>query len=365
MKKHLDHIFVICFFLIVFFFSTSYYWKTDQQFSKEEKRYLQRLPKLNQTSFFNGSYSKQLETYLQDQIVGRNQFIEFYANLKKLLLQLENHQVLFGKDQTYMLQVLFQDDTNLNHNIQALNQFPYPMTIMIVPTLAHMQENLLPKAAYSADEKQMLDYIEQQLSSKHRFLSLYDSLKGRNDAYFKTDHHWNSKGAYIGAQVYSSSRNHMLEDFHYQPVMNTFQGSLISKVGMFHSGYDTIDQVLELRDLDVSIRFEDGSTASSIYFSKHLDGYDPYQYYLDGNHAYVEIKNNENQTGKQLLVIKDSFAHIMVPYLIPNYDTIYMIDLRYYKAKISDFLKKQKIDEILLLYNLKEFYESKDLSFLK
>ena len=58
------------------------------------------------------------------------------------------------------------------------------------------------------------------------------------------------------------------------------------------------------------------------------------------------------QNGKKLLVVKDSYAHIMAQFLCQNYEEIHFIDPRYYRLPISDYVNNNNITETLFLYNV-------------
>ena len=67
-------------------------------------------------------------------------------------------------------------------------------------------------------------------------------------------------------------------------------------------------------------------------------------------------------TGKNLLVLKDSYANCFLPFLIPYYDEIVVIDPRYYYDDIYSEITSQKITEILFLYNANTFLEDNSIS---
>ena len=78
----------------------------------------------------------------------------------------------------------------------------------------------------------------------------------------------------------------------------------------------------------------------------------------------MKIKN-AGATGGKLLVIKDSYAHAMVPFLAENYSEIVMIDLRYYKESVSDLCEQEGIDDVLVLYSISNFCTDTSLAFLE
>ena len=70
----------------------------------------------------------------------------------------------------------------------------------------------------------------------------------------------------------------------------------------------------------------------------------------------MTIKMSEqNHTGKNLIVFKDSFANCLVPFLLEQYDQVTMIDLRYYRKSVINILQQKKDAEILFLYEMSNF----------
>jgi len=68
-------------------------------------------------------------------------------------------------------------------------------------------------------------------------------------------------------------------------------------------------------------------------------------------------------TGKSLLLIKDSFANCFVPFLIEDYDQIIMIDYRYGKVPMKNIIEQYKeITDVLVLFNTEKFMQNTKLS---
>ena len=56
------------------------------------------------------------------------------------------------------------------------------------------------------------------------------------------------------------------------------------------------------------------------------------------------------------MVIKDSYANSFVPFLIPYYREIVMVDPRYYYGNMRKMMKSEDLDEVLFLYNANTFF---------
>ena len=91
---------------------------------------------------------------------------------------------------------------------------------------------------------------------------------------------------------------------------------------------------------------------------------DKYAYFLGGNYGQVHIQNQKAASkakGKNILIIKDSFANSFVPFVTQDYENIYMVDLRYYNGDMKSYLQEHNITDVLVLYNISNFISDRNL----
>jgi len=67
-----------------------------------------------------------------------------------------------------------------------------------------------------------------------------------------------------------------------------------------------------------------------------------------GDNPYTKIVT-ENNTGRKLLLIRESFAAAFTPFLTENYDEIHIVDFRYYKGEIAKLIRDTGVTEALFL----------------
>ncbi len=159
-----------------------------------------------------------------------------------------------------------------------------------------------------------------------------------------------------------------LEKHDFLPLQTSegFYGTAYSKSGLWGTKPDTLE-LFEEPGGDYTVTITEGSDKKkhgSLYFTEHLENKDQYPVFLDGNHALVKIHNNNIENGKKLLIVKDSFAHCFTCFLAANYETIYLVDLRYHRTPIGDLLKKEKIGDLLVLYGAENLASSTDIAWL-
>jgi hypothetical protein len=146
-----------------------------------------------------------------------------------------------------------------------------------------------------------------------------------------------------------------LEDLTPNIVSENFRGSLYSKILDADSAYDSI---WTYGDAGAPILVDNDEIRDSCYDESKLSEKDQYAYFFGGNYGEVYVDG----TGEgNLLVVKDSFANSFVPLLTQEYDTIYMVDLRYYNGDMTAYLTEHGITDVLVLYNISNFISDRNL----
>ena len=119
-------------------------------------------------------------------------------------------------------------------------------------------------------------------------------------------------------------------------------GTLYSKVLLPDSVYDSVYYAPEITVESVVCDGKDGA----LYDLSALEQKDKYELFLGGNYGQCVITTG-TENGKHLLLVKDSFANSFVPFLTGDYETITMIDLRYYRGSMAELAAE--VDDILVL----------------
>lgn len=365
-KVQLITVFVFCSFLGVL--TILNFMNPDKEFSENENRYLKQFPEFSIKKLLKNSYTSELDTYLNDQFIFRDNWIGIKAFSKIGTGSIENNGVYIGKNKTLIQMFSSYDENTLNKSISQINKFvenlDIPAQLMIVPTASDIDQDLLPMFSFNINQENILAVIESQV--KGDWINVSDTLANQKDVYFKTDHHWNSHGAYLAYKAYCLQNKLNEEQFDFEKVTDDFKGTLLSKAGVFWYPGDAMYKMIPQKPIKSEVIFEDGTSMDSLFDSQKLVEKDKYAYYLGGNHSLVTIKNKGvvNDQGK-ILVVKDSYAHIFIPYLASHYSEIIMVDLRYYRLPLTELIASEDINQVLFLYNLENFVTEKNFAFLR
>lgn len=100
----------------------------------------------------------------------------------------------------------------------------------------------------------------------------------------------------------------------------------------------------------------------SFYFKEAAEtGFNRYNIFFSKNMEEIRISTKAD-TGRSLLVVKDSFANCFVPFLAGDYEEIIMIDCRYGNRNVNDILKQHdEITDLLVMYNIRKFIHDNNL----
>jgi hypothetical protein len=332
----------------------------QRTFSPNENRLLTQHPSLTLSGLLSGTVQDTVTNSLSDQFPLRDQLMAAGTALKLLCGRTDIGNTYIGAHGTLFEKVTDNDiDLNLYaKNLSRIDQLAqnHPevtVTTLLVPTSGAILPELLPEHAMLYDSAK-LSALAQTSLPHCNVVDPTQALRAVGaDAYYKTDHHWTTLGALAGYQAWQQDA---AVDFSLTTVSTTFLGSLYSRVLLPDPVTDTI-QVAEVSpDLSVTA---DGQSISLYDWAK-LEEKDQYQLFFGGNHGITEITGGSG-TGT-LLVLKDSFANCMVPFLTAHYQRILMIDLRYYAGSVNALLEAESIDDVLVLYEQTNFAGDRDLA---
>ena len=354
--------------------------RPDHLFSAGENRLLQQKPLFSGQGFLEETYQQEYEKYLSDQFLFRDKWVSLKTRLEILSGKKEINGVYLANDGSLIERHLPSEiDADiaekklyeLNNFIEMYEHFNEKKTgetdikVMLVPTADIIYREKLPPYAGYFDQTAYLDKGEDILGENH-LINVEAALSEHSDEYlyYRTDHHWTTLGAFYGYQKYcevmeeNSGISFQRTEYVLQTVSDDFCGSLARKTQL----YKNPDEIILYRmseDQDVKVCF-DGvyESGRGIYdFDAVASARDQYEIFFGGNHGIVEIEREcENQ--KTLLVIKDSYANSLIPFLIPDYEEIVIVDPRYYRGNIKNLIWDGNFTQILILYNVIHFIDA-------
>ena len=350
----------IAFLAIIAVLSTLFFVLPKKDFSESEKRNLADTPAFSAKALADGSYTKEVETYLSDHFPGRNWFVGINSYYELGTGRSSAADIYFGKD-GYLIAA--PTDFSAEHVTANVNRYAafadvndLSASLMIVPSTGYILDDKLPTVHKDYTDDAMFDAAVAAMGDNMTFIDLREPFKTASvdtQIYYKTDHHVTSAGAYEMYRAYAAAAELTPRTDYRIETEADFFGTGYSRSGYWMSDPDNIE-MWHNDELNVTVEIFENSlepvlTADSVFFPARLEEADKYPVFLDGNHALTKITNPDAQGGK-LLIVKDSFAHCFTGFLAEHYSEIYMVDMRYYRQSVSALVADNGIDEVLYLY---------------
>ena len=373
MKRDLWNILtVVLFALALLFVPLAFLLSPYRTFSETERRYLAEPPKLSEQKLSDWSFDDKAETFLADHLPLRDALTSVNAYLT-LYTGRQVSADIYCDREGYLVEAPV--DFNADEIAKRLDRIAslgektgLLPRLLIVPSTGYIRNEKLPETlAALYRDGEALEQIEKTQGVSLVPVAERFKAEGQN-WFYRTDHHWNADGAYAAYEAYMRAAGHepLNGDAFDRREIPGYSGSTQSRSALWLHPADvlTIDVP---KDCDVTVTFSDKEgTYASLFFDGHLNEYDRYPVFLDGNHPVTVIENRSADADAPVLVmVRDSFGNSLAPYLVPSYKTIVMIDPRYTKQSVSELVEAYGADELLFCYSIERIATDESLRLLK
>lgn len=343
----------------------------QRTYSPVEKRELQTRPEISMTKVLDGRFQKKYESYLRDQFPGRDHWVSFQTDMELFMGKNEIHNVYIGKNH-YLLEHYTEkefDPQQISKNLQALEKFVgktkqnADVHVMMVPTKSWVLREKLPAFAPHYKEQKFYDALQQKLEKEDVLISVEPVLDAHKEEeiYYRTDHHWTTLGAWYAYEQYTKAVGGDLQRAQgkkkFRCISKDFYGTTYAKINYARQA-DKIEIYEPADKLRVVYNMGEKKT-KTLYDFSFLKTADQYSVFTGGNQAVLEITGGI-KNGKTLLLIKDSFANSILPFLAEDYEKLVVVDLRQLNVSGDRLLEMFSPTDILILYNSAQFAQDKE-----
>ena len=379
--------------------------------SIEENRKLAKMPVFTIESALNGSFGDELDTFLSDNFFNRSGLIKISSLLHSfysLDTFFESDTVAF-LDNNFFNEAnndISVDSTSTNDNSSLALTAPDDLLNQVIPDAqdemkmegsfilykgqayftgystpekyektASVVNSYVPYKASSSvaylpvptraafiDDENVINAVGNQKEHLLNFLSLLDDgVKKINvlDAfenhkneylYYYSDHHWTALGCYYAYVEYCKEIGltpYPLSHFKEEVLTDKFYGTVFS--------YTKDARTRNLKDTAYGYYPTKKCTMTNYELDGNVNHYDDcivnpaigYRAFAGGDSKLCVIEVPENDPEDTLLILKDSFANGLIPFLVEHYGKIIMFDPRYSSLSLNDYMKYVKVEPIV------------------
>jgi alginate O-acetyltransferase complex protein AlgJ len=215
-----DVVLIVCFLIAITLPLAGLVLHLDMAFVLDENRELAPLPELKWDRAVLAGFPAQFEAYWNDNFGFRQRFIHWFNTVKVAVLgDSPNPKVILGRNGW-----LFSGDVDLEYYRALTPLTPaqldkwqrtfesrrdrlaargIPYLVVFAPSKCTMYPEYMPRAYNRVHARSRLDQLSAHLQA-HSTLTTIDlrapllAEKARAQIYYRTDSHWNSRGAYVG-----------------------------------------------------------------------------------------------------------------------------------------------------------------------
>ena len=345
-----------------------------RDYSENEKRYLAGRPEVTAQKLLDGKTQEELESFTSDQVHGRDLFVGIDAYWTLATGRNAAEDIYHAKDGYLINAPKPFDEATFTANLTRFDEFTrtlgVPGDLVMVPSTGYLMADVLP-AGHGTYDDDLLYERAAGLLQDTRLIDVRQTLKDgvqQGQVCYRTDHHLTSFGNYLLYRAYQAAQGLSVPDESAYAVTSYdgFYGTTWSGSGYWLTKPDHVETWDRGQPVTVTLSDagQEDATYDSLFFPSHLDALDKYPVFLDGNHALVTIRN-EGATGGSLLVVRDSYAHCLATFLAGDYQTIYLVDFRYYRDTLSQFVAEHPVDRVLYLYGVDNLVSDTNSAWLK
>lgn len=269
-------------------------------------------------------------------------------------------QRLLERPETLDSEALSETAAQLNLLYQT---FQVPMCVIAVPSAGELYAEDLLGGVLFPSQMDEIDAFYEQMDSLIRKIDAYHVLITMTDNYIynRTDPRWTCYGAY---GVYRNA----IQKMGFSPV--SFDQYVVTHVGTYRGSlydaclYDDVTpDVLDVYTCtsgstvtEMTAYLADG-TEEAREMNQECDTADPYAYYLGEDCEKLVIRTDlENQ--KTLLVLKDSYANCMIPFLLQHYSKICVVDVTQMEHPLQELADVAAYSQVLVLCDADTFADT-------
>lgn len=196
------------------------------------------------------------------------------------------------------------------------------------------------------------------------------------DLFFKTDHHWLPQSGLLGCALLSEYLKDKgfeidegifdIENYDITYAKNLWFGSQAKKITASYAAPETFPIVTPKYETDLTVFNSEIKSTKSGKIQEILFDYSVFDreiyyhnFYSYGDQPLLQIHNNKRHDGQRILLIKESQANAMIPFMCNMAEYIDAIDLRHFKGSLKTFINKHKPDCVILIYGINGFSEYK------
>jgi hypothetical protein len=347
-------VFPLCILALLLLFGFLIWVLPHKTVSTAEKRTLAPAPTVSLSGILSGELGRSVASFCSDHFPLRTALIRLKAGTEIALLKQENNSILLGQDGYLIDRIEYTEAeyAHLRKNLDAVLRFRdvaaaerIPLTLAVAPRTVDVLYAYLPPLYSPIRTEKPHEMLRTAVPDAIDLaIPLRAAAAEGFPVMYRTDHHWTTDGAYLAYTALADALGFSplpASYFQREAVTSSFFGTTHAASGAAIAVGDSIVLYRAPDDSDYTVTVcESGKRMTGFYDRTAIGTGDDYRVFLGGNSGLVTVqctKKQDETDRPNLLLIKDSFALSVVPFLARHYD-ITLVDPRYFSGSTAELL---------------------------
>ena len=324
--------------------------------SESERRPLEQMPQITMETLLDGKFMSKFESFTLDQFPLRDTFRQIKSLFHCYALnQADNNDIYVADGYAAKLEYpLSQESVDY-----ALKKFQFVYDKYLKNTGSTVFMTVVPdKGYYLAEEN---GYLAMDYSAMFEafdkgmpwatYVDLTDTLHA--ESYYRTDTHWRQEHLLSAAEKLCNAmgvRPFDKDSFTQTALERPFYGVYYGQAALPMKP-ETL-YIMENEILSQCKVYDHETDAYlDVYNMDMVASKDLYDVFLSGAKSLLTIENPNAETGRELIVFRDSFGSSITPLLVRDYAKVTLVDIRYLSSQMLDRFMEFSGQDVLFLYS--------------
>jgi hypothetical protein len=234
------------------------------------------------------------------------------------------------------------------NGIATIYDIAVPSSIAFYPPMEYRK--------MGASEKNNIDQIYSNLVPGVKAVNAFDEISAHRNQYiyFGTDHHWTGLGAYYAYSAFCKTAgiNPIALESMTHKVKPNYLGSLylLTHDAKLKENPDSVEYwMVPGKHTTTVYRNLSGKGSGGSCYAEGARGGNSYGVFLGGDNPLMRIESDYNKNGRSCVIIKNSYGNPFSTYFTANYQTVFVVDYRYYTGSLIDLVKENNINDVIFI----------------
>lgn len=372
-SKKFNLLIIIPYVMITVFFCISFFIYPKQTKSESENRYLASFPVISKENI--ASLPAGLEKYYNDHFPFREKFLELFSRLELAQGKIMVRDLYISNNYILPLEYLYQKN-DIAHSAYKTNELMdfiqgcgKKLGYVALPYKTYFYNYMLPIYLQNNFSEQNYNNFTEALQPYIKTCDAFrayknDSLEDKETYFFKSDFHWNARGAgeaflYIVDWLFNEG---LIDEKKPSDITLDYTYLNDNYIGDLNRRYSFLFSTKELIPV-----FKNNQTQIRYYSSYNSDQYSLDKASIQGdalpegqtydsvytkNLGYYKMVNDNSLLDTKILIIKDSMQNPMTDMFSYMFNTSEIVDIRALKdISLFTVIENSDADLVLLMYH--------------